>query len=98
LINGALLIKVVLRAEQAVLRLITAPLTDSQFDALLSFTFNLGSDALQRSTLLCKVNREEHYDVPAELMKWLWAGGRKFKGLVKRRNAESLAYKANITT
>ena len=84
----ALLIKDVLRAEQAVLRLITAPLTDGQFDALVSFTFNLGSGALQRSTLRRKVNREEYVDAPAEFMKWVWAGGKKLKGLIKRRKSE----------
>jgi lysozyme len=84
----ALLIKDVLRAEQAVLRLITTPLTDGQFDALVSFTFNLGSGALQRSTLRRKVNREEYVDAPAEFMKWVWAGGKKLKGLIKRRKSE----------
>jgi lysozyme len=91
----ALLIKDVLRAEQAVLRLITVPLTNGQFDALVSFTFNLGSGALQRSTLRRKVNREGHADVPAELMKWVWAGGKKLKGLVKRRSAEGNLYNLN---
>jgi lysozyme len=80
------------KAERAVLRLIAVPLTDGQFDALVSFTFNLGSGALQRSTLRRKVNREEHDDVPAELMKWVWAGGRKLMGLVKRRQAEAKLY------
>lgn len=79
-------------AERAVLRLITAPLTDGQFDALVAFTFNLGSGALQRSTLRRKVNREEHDDVPAELMKWVWAGGRKLNGLIRRRKSEILLY------
>ena len=76
------------------LRLITAPLSNGQFDALVSFTFNLGAGALQRSTLRRKVNREEHADVPAELMKWVWAGGRKLKGLVKRRQAEASLYQS----
>lgn len=80
------------KAERAVLRLIAVPLTQGQFDALVSFTFNLGSGALQRSTLRRKVNREEHDDVPAELMKWVWAGGRKLKGLIKRRKAEAAIY------
>jgi GH24 family phage-related lysozyme (muramidase) len=80
------------KAERAVLRLIAVPLTQGQFDALVSFTFNLGAGALQRSTLRRKVNREEHDDVPAELMKWVWAGGRKLKGLVKRRAAEAGIY------
>ena len=65
----ALLIKDVGISERAVLRLIKVPLKDSQFDALVSFTFNLGSGALQRSTLRRKVNREEHEEVPAEFMR-----------------------------
>ena len=92
-----LLRKDVTVAERAVLRLITVPLTQGQFDALVSFTFNLGSGALQRSTLRRKVNREEHDDVPAEFMKWVWAGGRKLKGLVKRRKAEASLYRAVIS-
>jgi lysozyme len=88
----ALLIKDVLRAEQAVLRLITVPLTNGQFDALVSFTFNLGAGALQRSTLRRKINREDHPDAPAEFMKWVWAGGRRLKGLIRRRSAEAQLY------
>lgn len=90
----ALLIKDVAISERAVLRLIKVPLTDGQFDALVSFTFNLGSGALQRSTLRRnrKINREEHDDVPAELMKWVWAGGRKLRGLVRRRKIEGELY------
>jgi len=79
-------------AERAVLRLISVPLTDGQFDALVSFTFNLGAGALQRSTLRRKVNRGEHKGVPTELMKWVWAAGRRMPGLVRRRKAEALAY------
>lgn len=79
-------------AAHAVLRLISVPLTDGQFDALVSFTYNLGSGALQRSTLRRKVNRQEHDEVPAEFMKWVWAGGRKLKGLISRRSAEAALY------
>ena len=82
----------VLWAEKGVLRLISVPLTDGQFDALVSFTFNLGTGALQRSTLRRKVNREEHAQVPREFMRWVWAGGRKLKGLIKRRTDEILLY------
>ena len=67
----ALLIKDVESAERSVLRLITVPLSNGQFDALVSFTFNLGGGALQRSTLRRKVNREEHDDVPAEFLRWV---------------------------
>ncbi len=79
-------------AERGVLRLIDVSLTDGQFDALVSFTFNLGTGALQRSTLRRKVNREEHDLVPRELMRWVRAGGKILKGLVYRRKAESILY------
>lgn len=81
-------------AERAVLRLTTVPLTDGQFGALVSFTFNLGAGALQRSTLRRKVNRGENDDIPSELAKWVWAAGRKLPGLVQRRQAEGLLYRS----
>ena len=80
-------------AERALLRLINVPLTDGQFDALVSFTYNLGCGALQRSTLRRKINREEHAEVPEQSMRWVWVGGRKLKELVRRRAAESICYK-----
>jgi len=79
-------------AERAVLRYIDVPLTNGQFDALVSFTFNLGSGALQRSTLRRKVNRQAHGEVPDQLNRWVWAGGRKLKGLIARRRMESALY------
>ena len=82
----------VLWAERGVLRLISVPLTDGQFDALVSFTFNLGTGALQRSTLRRKVNRKEHGEVPGEFMRWVWAGNRKLRGLVVRRAHEARQY------
>lgn len=72
-------------------------MTDGQFDALVSFTFNLGAGALPRSTLRRKVNRGEHEGIPAELMKWVWATGRKLPGLVRRKRAEVLAYSFELT-
>jgi lysozyme len=88
----ALLRQDVQTAERAVLRLITVPLKDGQFDALVSFIFNLGAGALQRSTLRRKVNSGDHAAVPGEFGKWVWAGGRKLEGLVKRREAEWIHY------
>ena len=83
-------------AERAVLRFIRVPLADGRFDALTSFTFNLGAGALQRSTLRRKVNRQEHGAVPAELRRWVWAGGRKLKGLIRRREAEAGLYAGSL--
>ncbi len=81
-------------AEQAVLRLIQAPLHDGQFDALVSFTFNLGAGALQRSTLRQVVNRREYDSAPEQFRRWVWAGGQKLAGLVRRREAEILRFHA----
>ena len=81
-------------AERAVLRLITVPLTQGQFDALVSFTFNLGAGALQRSTLRQKVNKQLHSEVPVEFMRWVWAGGKKLNGLIRRRVSEFNFYES----
>ena len=63
-----------------------------EFDALVSFTYNLGGGALQGSTLCRNVNREEHAEVPAESIRWVWAGSPKLKGLICRRGAEADLY------
>jgi lysozyme len=91
----ALLRRDVALAERAVLRLISVPLADGQFDALVSFTFNLGAGALQRSILRRKVNREEHVEVPPEFHKWVWVGGKRLLGLVRRRESEARFYVEN---
>lgn len=90
----ALLREDVQQAERAVAKLIHVPLTQGQYDALVSFTFNLGAAALQRSTLRRVINREAHVDVPRQLQRWVFAGGRKLKGLVARRAAEAEIYLA----
>ena len=82
-------------AEVAVMRLIRTPLTQLQFDALVSFTFNLGAGALQRSTLRRKINLGEHSAVPHELSKWVFAAGKRLPGLVARRKAEATLYGEN---
>lgn len=76
-------------AENAILCYIDAPLSDGQFDALTSFTYNLGAGALQRSTLRRKVNRREYEAAAEEFGRWVYAGGRKLPGLIKRRAAEA---------
>lgn len=79
--------------ESAISRLISRPLTQSQVDALASFTFNLGAGALQRSTLRMRINRgEAHSRCASEFPKWVMAGGRRVRGLVLRRRAERAVY------
>lgn len=79
-------------AENAVSRLITSPINQNQFDSLTSFAFNLGTGALQRSSLRAKVNRAEHGSVPAEFLRWIYSSGRKTAGLIRRRQAEAELY------
>jgi len=71
------------------LNAVKVPLTDNQFAALVSFTYNVGAGALRRSTLLKKLNKGDYDGVPAELMKWTRAGSKKLKGLENRRAAEA---------
>lgn len=84
----------VMAAEAAVLRLIAVSLSNGQFDALVSFTFNVGAGALQRSALRACVNDGRHDEVPAQLMRWVWAGGRRLNGLIARRADEAERYLA----
>ena len=85
----ALLKKDITAAERSVARLIRAPLLQPHFDALVSFTYNLGGGALQRSSLRRKINRADFAAALPEFEKWVYAGGRKLKGLISRRRAEA---------
>jgi len=80
------------KSQVAVLRLIKVPLEDGQFDSLCSFVFNLGSGSLQSSTLRRKINRGDYIGASDEFPRWVFAGGRKLKGLIKRRNHERLMF------
>lgn len=79
--------------EQGVTDAVSVQLTQSQFDALVSFAFNCGLGALRKSTLLKRVNAKQFDRVPAELMKWTRAGGRELPGLVRRRRAEAALWR-----
>lgn len=70
-------------------RSVTRPLTQRQFDALVSFVFNCGGGNFRTSTLLTKLNAGDLNAVPLELRRWTKAGGRELAGLVTRRAAEA---------
>lgn len=76
-------------AEDAVNRLVKVPLTQGQFDALVSFTFNLGAERLEESTLLKKLNAKDYEGARKEFQRWVFAGGYIQPGLVKRRYNEA---------
>ena len=78
----------------AVLKLCPALDEPGRLAALIDFTFNLGAGALRGSTLRKRVNAERWADVPAELRKWDKAGGRRLRGLTRRREAEVMVWEA----
>lgn len=84
------------RIEQSILRNLAVKLKNHQFDALVSFVFNVGGASFQRSQLRSKINREEFDEAAEEFMKWIYAGGRKLKGLITRRTFEAGVFAGKI--
>ena len=84
------------RIERLVLKYINVGINDDQFAALVSFTFNVGAAALQRSTLRQKINYGYYEDGAKEFLKWVYAGGRKIIGLVRRRRLESELFSGSV--
>jgi lysozyme len=76
------------RFERSVLKLVTVPVSQNEFDALVSFTYNLGEGNLKKSTLLRRLNSDDKASAAEEFLKWNKAGGKVLNGLVKRREAE----------
>lgn len=76
------------KAASGVTNLVKVPISQNQFDALTDFVFNLGEAKLKESTLLRKLNAGYQQDVPSELMRWVYAGGKKLPGLITRRQRE----------
>ena len=74
--------------ESDVSRLVKVGLTQGQFDALVSFTYNLGARSLSTSTLLRKLNAGDYAGAADEFLRWNKAGGKILNGLIRRREAE----------
>lgn len=74
--------------ENDVLRLVKVKLSQGQFDALVSFTYNLGSRSLSTSTLLSKLNAGDYAGAADEFPRWNKASGKVLNGLTRRREAE----------
>jgi lysozyme len=81
------------RFAKKVSRLVTSPINQNQFNALVSFSYNVGLANFMKSTLLKKVNAN-HNDasITNEFMKWNKAGGKELRGLTLRRKDEALIY------
>ena len=76
------------KAEKCVNGAVTAALTQHEFDALVSFVYNLGCGNFRKSTLLRLLNEERHDEAALEFRKWDRAGGQVLAGLTRRRMAE----------
>ena len=85
---NALLVKDVQRFESAVNELVKAPMTQGMFDALISFSFNLGAGSLKSSSLLKKLNADDLEGAADEFLKWNKAKGKVLAGLTERRESE----------
>jgi lysozyme len=74
-------------------KLVSAPLNQNQFNAVVSFAYNVGMGNLKNSTLLKLINKDHNQIAIAnEFLKWVNAGGQKSKGLERRRIKESQIY------
>lgn len=77
------------RFSSGVEQLLKVAVSDVKFCALVSFAFNVGVGALERSTLLRLVNEGAFAQVPAQFLRWTKAGGKELAGLKRRREAEA---------
>ena len=81
--------------ENYINELVTVNLSQNQFDALVSWVYNLGPANLQSSTLLKVLNSGDYSGVPAQIERWNKAGGKVLEGLIRRREAESALFCEN---
>ncbi len=76
------------KAEGAIANCVEVPLHQSEYDALTSFTYNIGNKAFCSSTLVKKLNEGDYDGACEELKRWVYVKGRKVKGLENRREKE----------
>lgn len=76
------------RFEANVSGYVTVDLTQDQFDALVSFTYNVGAEAFKNSTLLKKLNAEEYEEAADQFLRWNKSNGKVLAGLTNRRKKE----------
>lgn len=79
-------------AGAAVHRLVHVRLTQEMYDSLVSFTFNCGPGALASSTLLVKLNQGNYCEAGRQFYRWDHAGGKRLRGLTKRRAREAIPF------
>lgn len=81
------------KAEKIIIKALDgAPVNQDQFDALVSFVFNIGGGNFQKSTMLKKIKAGDYNGAAAEFGKWIYAGGKILPGLVMRRATEKALF------
>lgn len=85
--------KMLVHFEKGVNRYVQRDINQNQFDALVSFAYNLGLGSLQSSTLLKRINNDPcDPDITKQFSRWVKAGGKTLRGLVRRRQEEAALY------
>ncbi len=87
-----MLLEELVEYEKAVEEAVHNQLDQCMFDALVSWTYNLGPTNLNSSTMLKVLNAGEYDEVPAQIKRWNKAGGKVLEGLIRRREAEALLF------
>ena len=91
----ALLADDLFKFEKIIHKQVNVPLQQHEFDALVSWVYNLGGGNLAESTLLVRINDDtdsSRADIPYQIKRWNRAGGKVLDGLVRRREAEALLW------
>ena len=87
-----MLLEELVEYENYVLEAVNHQLDQCMFDALVSWTYNLGPSNLNSSTMLKVLNAGDYDAVPEQIKRWNKAGGKVLQGLVRRREAEALLF------
>ena len=74
--------------EKVINDVVKVPLTQNQYDAIVSLTYNIGAAAFSRSTLLKRLNNKDYKGAADQFLVWNKAGGKVMRGLIRRREAE----------
>ena len=93
-----MLLEELVEYEKAVEEAVHNQLDQCMFDALVSWTYNLGPTNLNSSTMLKVLNAGEYDEVPAQIKRWNKAGGKVLEGLIRRREAEALLFEGKDWT
>lgn len=87
-----LLVMDIMKVEDCLNELVKVKLTQSMFDSLCSFVFNIGCEAFKKSTLLKLLNKRRYLEASLEFPRWIYSKGKVLDGLIKRRATEQALF------